>query len=77
MLGRAGFTDPKPAKAGHPEKADEAIAEAFSPTLALGGEGHHLSERLHGAWRRRSRRWNLRVELAGDVFEDRAQIGAD
>ena len=38
MLGRAGFMDPKPAKAGHPEKADEAIAEAFSPTLALGGE---------------------------------------
>ena len=36
MLGRAGFMDPKPAKAGHPEKADEAIAEAFSPTLALG-----------------------------------------
>ena len=37
-LGRAGFMDPKPAKAGHPEKADEAIAEASSPTLALGGE---------------------------------------
>ncbi|GEM_PF-6205302 len=27
-LGRAGFTDPKP----------KAIAEAFSPTVALGGE---------------------------------------
>ena len=75
MLGRAGFMDPKPAKAGHPEKADEAIAEAFSPDPRPGGEGHHLSERLHAAGR--SRRWNLRVELAGDVFEDRAQIGAD
>ncbi len=35
-LRRAGFTDPKPAEADHPEKAHEAIAEAFSPTLALG-----------------------------------------
>ncbi len=48
MLGRAGFMDPKPAKAGHPEKADEAIAEAFSPTLALRGEGHHLSDGFTG-----------------------------
>ncbi len=37
-LGRAGFTDPKPAEADLPEKADKAVAEAFSPTLALGGE---------------------------------------
>ena len=35
-LGRAGFTDPKPAEADLPEKADKAVAEAFSPPSPLG-----------------------------------------
>jgi hypothetical protein len=72
-LGQAGFTDPKPAEADHPEKADKAVAEAFSPTLALGGEDIICPRgftRLGAA--ARVRRRNLRVELAGDVAEDRA-----
>jgi hypothetical protein len=47
-LGWAGFTDPKPAEADLPEKADKAIAEAFSPTLALGGEDI-ICRKRHGA----------------------------
>jgi hypothetical protein len=38
MRGGRSSRTRNPAKAVHPEKAGKAVAEASSPTLALGGE---------------------------------------